>query len=86
MAFDVNPAIDKTVHVLNLDEVDNRPSMKSVLNTASYYGLEHARAKKIIGDILRVTSTWRAAAKKAGISRADIELTAAAFEGEYLHL
>ena len=86
MAFDVNPAIDKTVQVLNLDEVDNRPSMKSVLNTASYYGLEHARAKKIIGDILRVTSTWRAAAKKAGISRADIELTAAAFEGEYLHL
>ena len=86
MAFDVNPAIDKPSHVLNLDELDNRPNLKSVLNTAGYYGLEQTRAKKIVGEILRVTSTWRAAAKKAGISRADIELTAVAFEGEHLHL
>ena len=86
MAFDVNPAIDKATHVLNLDESDNRPNMNSVLNTATYYGLEPARAKKIIGEILRVTSTWRVVAKTAGISRADIELTAAAFEGEHLRV
>ena len=84
MAFDVNPAIDKPSHVLNLDEVDNRPNMKTVLDTASYYGLEHARAKKIIGEILRVTSSWRPAAKIAGISRADLELTATTFEGDHL--
>ena len=82
--FDVNPSIDKTDHVLNIDAADNRPSMQSVFDTTHYYGLSDARAEKMISEILGVTSQWRKVAKNAGLSRADIELTAVAFEGDHL--
>ena len=38
-AFDVNPNIDKAEHVLNIDDVDNRPNLQMVLGTAAFYGL-----------------------------------------------
>jgi serine/threonine-protein kinase HipA len=78
-AFDVNPNIDKGEHVLNIDDQDPRPVISTVLSTAPFYGLGQARAKQIIQEVLSAVGDWASAAKRAGISRADIELTAAAF-------
>lgn len=78
-AFDVNPNIDKAEHVLNLDETDNRPSLTTVIDTAEWYQLTKDRGTRIVEEVLQQTRQWRAAAAMAGISRADIELTSAAF-------
>ncbi len=78
-AFDVNPNIDKSEHVLNIDDTDNRPSLNTVLSTAEFYGLTSVQAKQTIDEVLEVTSNWRETAKKVGIPKADIELTASAF-------
>jgi serine/threonine-protein kinase HipA len=78
-AFDVNPNIDKSEHVLNIDDTDNRPSLNTVLSTAEFYGLTSVQAKQTIDEVLEVTSNWRETARKVGIPKADIELTASAF-------
>jgi serine/threonine-protein kinase HipA len=79
-AFDVNPNIDKSEHVLNIDDSDNRPNLKTVLSTAAFYGLTTDQAQKIIDDVIAVVANWRQLAKKIGVSSADIELTAVAFQ------
>ena len=79
-AFDVNPNIDKSEHVLNIDDSDNRPNLKTVLSTSAFYGLRTDQAQKIIDDVIAVVANWRYLAKKIGVSSADIELTAVAFQ------
>jgi serine/threonine-protein kinase HipA len=78
-AFDVNPNIDKAEHVLNIDDQDNRPDLQTVLDTAAFYGLSSTQARNIVDEVLSVVDTWRETAALARISRADIELTATAF-------
>lgn len=78
-AFDVNPNIDKAEHVLNIDDVDNRPDLTTVLATAAFYRLSPARARAIVDQTVVVAATWASAARRAGIAAADIELTRSAF-------
>lgn len=78
-AFDVNPDIDKAEHVLDIDDIDNRPSLETVLATAPFYRIAPARALTIVAEVARVVDAWRDTARRAGIARADIELTASAF-------
>ncbi|MGB3423115.1 MAG: HipA domain-containing protein [Castellaniella sp.] len=78
-AFDVNPNIDKAEHVLNIDDVDNRPSLETVLSTAAFYGLDDGQARKIMDEVVMVVDRWQDAARRMRISGADIDLTAGAF-------
>ena len=78
-AFDVNPNIDKAEHVLNIDDADNRPRLDTVLPTAPFYGLAAERAMQIVEDVAGAVDGWQDTARQAGISRADVELTEAAF-------
>jgi serine/threonine-protein kinase HipA len=78
-AFDVNPNIDKAEHVLNIDDRDNRPDLRTALSTAAFYGLTAAQGRFIVDEVMDVVGTWRDVAHQAHIPRADIELTAAAF-------
>ncbi|KAI1698959.1 hypothetical protein Ddc_18814 [Ditylenchus destructor] len=78
-AFDVNPNVDKAEHVLNLDDVDNRPSLRTVLATASFYGLDDEQAARIVEEVASAVDGWRNAARRARIAAADIELTSVAF-------
>jgi len=78
-AFDVNPNIDKAEHVLNIDDADNRPSLETVLATAPFYRLSLARAREIVGSVVDVVAGWEAVARRAGIARAEIAITASAF-------
>jgi serine/threonine-protein kinase HipA len=67
-AFDMNPAIDKEEHVLNLDEFDNRPWLEHVRATASYYRLQSAEADQIIHEVVGVVKNWEELAKRHGLS------------------
>lgn len=78
-AFDVNPNIDKAEHVLNIDDLDNRASLDTVLATFEFYGLDEGKARDILEKVADVVDHWRNAARKAGISGADIDITAGAF-------
>lgn len=78
-AFDVNANIDKADHVLNIDDCDNRPSMKTVLTTADLYDLSPSKAAQIVEDIVNVVSNWQAIAKKYRISALEIEMMNASF-------
>ncbi|MDN5842222.1 MAG: type II toxin-antitoxin system HipA family toxin [Alcaligenaceae bacterium] len=78
-AFDVNPNIDKAEHVLNIDDVDNRPSLETVLSTAAFYGLDDKRAGQIVNEVVAVVDDWQEAARRVRISGADIDLTMGAF-------
>jgi serine/threonine-protein kinase HipA len=77
--FDVNPNIDKAEHVLNIDDVDNRPSLETVLGTAAFYGLGDSHARQAVEEVAAVVDGWQDAARRVGISRADIDLTEGAF-------
>lgn len=78
-AFDVNPNIDKAEHVLNIDDVDNRPSLETVLSTAAFYGLGDVQARQIVDGVVAAVNHWQDAARRMRISGADIDLTAGAF-------
>ena len=78
-AFDVNPSISNAEHVLNLDDADNRPSLETALSTAPFYGLSVDAAHTIVADIVKIASGWQDVARQAGISAADMALTASAF-------
>ncbi|WP_241048905.1 type II toxin-antitoxin system HipA family toxin [Achromobacter xylosoxidans] len=78
-AFDVNPNIDKAEHVLNIDDVDNRPSLETVLNTSAFYGLDDVQARQIVDEVVMIVDRWQDAARRMRISGADIDLTAGAF-------
>lgn len=78
-AFDVNPNIDKAEHVLNIDDVDNRPSLETVLGTAAFYGLGDDRARQVVEEVAAAVDGWQDAARRAGLAGADIDLTGSAF-------
>lgn len=78
-AFDVNPNIDKAEHVLTIDDADNRPSLDTVLTTAPFYGLTQQRGKQIVEEVVSAVDGWEDAARRAGIARGDVDLTAGAF-------
>lgn len=78
-AFDVNPNIDKAEHVLNIDDVDSRPSLQTVLDTAEFYGLSRKQARDVIEEIAATVDGWKAAARRTGVASADIVLTEIAF-------
>ena len=78
-AFDVNPSIEKVTHILNIDDVDNRPSLETVLATAPFFRLTQEQADVIIDEIVAIVATWQSVAQRARIAAADIELSASAF-------
>lgn len=78
-AFDVNPNIDKAEHVINIDDVDNRPSMATALSTAELYELTPMKAEKIINEVVDVVKTWKVVARQVGAANAEIELMESAF-------
>jgi serine/threonine-protein kinase HipA len=78
-AFDVNPNIDKAEHVLNIDDSDNRPDLRTVIGTAAFYGLTEARAKAIVEEVATAVDGWQDMARRQHIAAADINLTSGAF-------
>jgi len=59
-AFDLNPDADKADHVLDIDDIDNRPDLTTVLATAPFYGLDARQARDIVEAVASVVDDWPA--------------------------
>ena len=64
---------------MNIDDVDNRPSMDTVLSTAPFYGLEKERAQLVVNEVVAAVGDWRNVARHTKVANADIDLMAGAF-------
>jgi serine/threonine-protein kinase HipA len=78
-AFDINPNVEKSTHVLNIDDRDNRPSLENALATAELYELTEDRAIEVAKEVVVAVSPWRSAAKEFHIANADIHGMETAF-------
>lgn len=78
-AFDLNPAPEQAEHVLSFDGTTTQPDWHLLLSTAEWYGLTPAAARLEVEHVRDAVRPWREVARHAGIARADIEITAPAF-------
>ena len=86
-AYDLNPVpIDIKPRVLTtaIDLDDGTASLKLALQVASYFELGEDEAHKIAGQVGQAVATWRREAKKLGLTPAEIDRMASAFEHEDL--
>jgi serine/threonine-protein kinase HipA len=66
-------------------DLDNgTASLKLALQVASYFELGDGEAHKIAGQVGQAVATWRKQAAKLGLSLAEIDRMASAFEHEDL--
>jgi serine/threonine-protein kinase HipA len=87
-AYDMNPVpTDIKPRVLStaIDEDDNSASMELAFAAAEYFGLK-SEAKKVAAEVAASVSGWRQEAQKAGISKAETDRMASAFEHKDLQL
>ena len=86
-AYDLNPVpIDIKSRVLTtaIDLDDGTASLKLALQVASYFELDKDAAQQIAGQVGRAVAAWRREAKKLGLTPAEIDRMASAFEHEDL--
>jgi len=86
-AYDLNPAptdIKPRVLTTTIDLDDGAASLKLALQVASYFELGESEAHKIAGHVGQAVATWRREAKKLGLTPAEIDRIASAFEHEDL--
>jgi hypothetical protein len=78
-AYDMNPTAHGEGLVLNISETDNSQDLGLVRNVAKHFRVKPRRAEEIIGEVIKVVSTWRKQATKAKLSRVDQDRMASAF-------
>jgi len=86
-AYDLNPVpIDIQPRVLStaIDLDDATASLKLALEVAGYFELGEGEAHKIAGQVGQAVATWRKPASKLGLTPAEIDRMASAFEHEDL--
>lgn len=82
-AYDLNPCpvdVKPRVHALAINEDDATASLETALETSVQFGLKLDRARAIAAEVGAVVAGWKAAAKSAGLSGAQIERMHSAFE------
>ena len=89
-AFDINPFPDKDQELkLWLDEVYGPvDSITAIVDRASYFRLDAAAARRVLGEVYTAVLRWRQVATSAevGMSRQDLEDFAPAFENEQMRI
>jgi serine/threonine-protein kinase HipA len=86
-AYDLNPVpIDIKPRVLTtaIDLDDRTASLKVVLQVANYFELGEGEAHKVAGQVGHAVASWRREASKLGLSVAEIDRMASAFEHQDL--
>jgi serine/threonine-protein kinase HipA len=79
-AYDVNPVATAGGLTLNISETDNAQDLSLARDVAKYFRLDARRANAVIDEVTGAVRTWRQEATTAGISRAEQERMAPAFE------
>ncbi|MBI5543652.1 MAG: HipA domain-containing protein [Deltaproteobacteria bacterium] len=86
-AYDLNPMppdVRPRVHALALDEEDPTASMETAFAVAPRFGIIKAEAGRIAREVASSVKTWRAEARRSGLSPRELERMEAAFEHEDL--
>lgn len=78
-AFDINPIETGTGLKLNISEDDNALDIDLAMEVYPYFRLNETQAKEIINQVKNAVKIWRKLAEKYGISRAEQEMKAPAF-------
>lgn len=82
-AYDLNPVpVDIKPRVLTtaIDEADDTASLDLAYQVAEHFGLKPDKARAISSEVGAVVKDWRAAGKRLGLSAAEIDRMASAFE------
>jgi serine/threonine-protein kinase HipA len=82
-AYDLNPApmdIKPRVLTTAIDLEDGTASLELALDVASYFELASQQAHAIAAEVGKAVATWRKAAIKLGLTAAEIDRMASAFE------
>jgi serine/threonine-protein kinase HipA len=82
-AYDLNPVpTDVRPRVLTtaIDLDDGTASLERVYSVASYFLLDPREARAIVHEVGRAVASWRKEAARLGLSKAEIERMASAFE------
>ena len=79
-AYDLNPNPARRTHALKLDGDGDIPSIETVIATAGLYRLKTARAGRVLAEMRKVTSAWRARARAMRLPAHEIALVEPAFE------
>lgn len=86
-AYDVNPVpadIKPRVLTTCIDLDDGTASLELALQVAQYFALAPAQAREIAAEVGKAVSGWRKVAVKVGLTPAEIDRLASAFEHEDL--
>ena len=86
-AYDLNPMpvdVQPRHHALTLDETDDTSSIDTALSVAGQFGLTPAAAKAIAEEVGIAVLAWRQIASEHGLTAAQIERMASAFEHDDL--
>ena len=84
-AYDLNPMpvdVKPRHHALTLDETDDASSIDTVMSVADYFGLKLPQAKQIVAEVAAAVLDWREVAAANGLTAAQIDRMASAFEHE----
>ena len=81
--YDLNPVptdVKPRVHALAIDEADASASIETALDVAHQFGLAASRARAVTAEVAAAVAGWRLVAKARGVSAAQIDRMASAFE------
>ena len=67
-----------------IDLDDGSASLDLAMRVAEYFELDDGEARSIAGEVGKAVATWRETASRQGLSRAEIDRMASAFEHEDL--
>lgn len=88
-AYDLNPVpTDIKPRILStaITEDDSTASFALAMEVAGYFELEDAKAREVAAQVGQAVSTWRGEAARHGLTKAEIDRMASAFEHEDLRL
>lgn len=83
-AFDLNPMPERVRELKTWISAAAGPdaTIDALLSVITYFKIDKRRAKQILGDVVRAVAQWRTQARALGMSAADIDAYADAFEHE----
>ena len=88
-AYDLNPVpVDLKPRILTtaINEDDNTASLALALDIAGYFGMDASRARDIAAQVGQAVSKWRNEAARHGLTKAEVDRMASAFEHRDLEM
>lgn len=86
-AYDLNPVpVDIKPRILTtaINEDDNTASFELALDVSEYFELDATEARAVGAQVAKAVTSWRQEAARHGLSKAEIDRMASAFEHDDL--